>query len=146
MRRCVVDGQIDSIPEALARSRHRGKRAHFAVRRLGATRFTTDGLTAESSVSSSWLMDVVVRVVTTYSVPGDRVLLVSVGNGRSRRHAGVCGGLEEVAWSVVRLGRGVRTRTVGTHGQSESGLGPIGTEGSVRGCLMWLLWRVIRRQ
>jgi hypothetical protein len=57
------------------------------------------------------LLHVVVKVVTAYSMPGNRVLLLAPSPAvvRSPRRRGAYGGLFEAAWSVVRLGRGVRT-------------------------------------
>jgi hypothetical protein len=67
---------------------------------------------------AGWLLNAVVKVVTTYSAPGDRALLVEPAVGlRRSRGLGPYGGLLEAAWSVVRLGRGVRTYQVGEAGE-----------------------------
>jgi hypothetical protein len=70
-----------------------------------------------------WLLTAVIKVVTTYSSPGDRVLLVEPAPGMRRfRGVGPYGGLAEAVWPVVRLGRGVRTQVVG---EEVGGLGPV---------------------
>lgn len=70
---------------------------------------------------ADWLLNAVVRAVTTYTQPGQRVLLLAsvAGDRGSRPGSGIqppdpYSGFLEVAWTVVRLGRGVQTRTTGT--------------------------------
>jgi hypothetical protein len=109
-----------------------------------------------TGVISAWLHTAVVKIVTTYTRPGDRVLLLVPPTPlRTARWPGSSvsqwpgryAGLHEAAWTVVRLGRSVQTQTapnssppppadpplrsVGvfdTGGQTESGPGP--TRGS----------------
>jgi hypothetical protein len=87
------------------RFRHRSRRAGGVVRPLrGSDRTTVWSCGQGDSRLGGWWPDVVVRAVTAYSMPGDRVLLASAGR---------YGGLHDTAWTVIRLGRGVRTQTVG---------------------------------
>jgi len=58
---------------------------------------------------AGWLLNAVVKVVTNYSTPGDRVLLLSPSPLVTGRRGGQYCGLSEAVWPVVRLGRGVRT-------------------------------------
>lgn len=67
---------------------------------------------------ASWLLNAVIKVVTTYTAPGDRVLLVEPAPGMRRSR--VYGGLLEAVWPVVRLGRGVRAQQIGEIGKPGS--------------------------
>lgn len=68
---------------------------------------------------SGWLLNAIVKIVTGYSRPGDRVLLLAppptpvspVRWTRVGRGSGPHDGLHEAAWTVTRLGRGIQTRT-----------------------------------
>jgi hypothetical protein len=75
---------------------------------------------------ADWLLTAVVKIVTSYTEPGQRVLLLApppgacgcvsgppaVGAVRSHGPYGdLYIGLHEAAWTVVRLGRGIRTHT-----------------------------------
>lgn len=95
---------------------------------------------------ADWLLTAVVKIVTTYTRPGQRVLLLdpapylakpsswSLIGGRSQPWPGPYAGLHEAGWTVVRLGRGVQTltdvsrlgaargRSGGASAESESGL------------------------
>ncbi|WIV57968.1 hypothetical protein [Amycolatopsis nalaikhensis] len=74
---------------------------------------------------ASWLLTAVVKIVTTYTQPGHRVLLLApapfapaatarMSTGVHNRTApGPYAGLLEAAWTVVRLGRGIQTQTAG---------------------------------
>ncbi len=95
--------------------RHRSGRRPGVVRRCGGQRTTVWRC---EPAFGGWIPDVVVRAVTTYSVPGDRVLLVSDERG----------GLHDAAWSVIRLGRGVRTRMFGQREGSGTQPGPNGAQ------------------
>jgi len=104
-------------------------------------------------VISGWLHIAVVKIVTTYTRPGDRVLLLGPPDRASgarwpgstaARWPGRYAGLHEAAWTIVRLGRSVQTHTaaepdptdpagaptvparIGSdeHGGEESGSGP----------------------
>ncbi|MFC3897990.1 hypothetical protein ACFOWZ_41540 [Lentzea rhizosphaerae] len=68
---------------------------------------------------ANWLLTAVAKTVTTYTQPGQRVLLLhpapylalSVTSVRSQPQLGPYAGLHEAGWTVVRLGRGVQTHT-----------------------------------
>ncbi|GLZ32108.1 hypothetical protein Lesp02_42960 [Lentzea sp. NBRC 105346] len=68
---------------------------------------------------ADWLLTAVAKTVTTYTQPGQRVLLLhpapyltsSVTSARSQPQLSLCAGLHEAGWTVVRLGRGVQTHT-----------------------------------
>jgi hypothetical protein len=79
-----------------------------------------------TALLAAWLLTAVVKIVTTYSDPGHRVLLVGSADDltpasaghlsgvfRTPRRPGPYAGLTEAAWTVVRLGRGIATRTAG---------------------------------
>ncbi|MFI5593539.1 hypothetical protein ACIA5G_51535 [Amycolatopsis sp. NPDC051758] len=108
-----------------------------------------DDVLAGTGLLAGWLLTAIIKIVTTYTRPGQRVLLVEpapylspsasrpVRGPRGRSLPGPYAGLHEAGWTVVRLGRGVRTQTavavpgpVGEqHGaapdESESGPGPL---------------------
>ncbi|WP_275294615.1 hypothetical protein [Amycolatopsis sp. La24] len=72
---------------------------------------------------ADWLLSAVVKIVTAYTRPGQRVLLLdpvlcfassvstSYTGSRNRSQPGPYSGPHEAAWTVVRLGRGVQTLT-----------------------------------
>ena len=72
---------------------------------------------------ANWLLTAVIKTVTTYTQPGQRILLLdpapylaspvppSVTGDHNQSRRGPYTGLHEAAWTVVRLGRGVRTQT-----------------------------------
>jgi hypothetical protein len=130
MRQTATSGLVGQVPELFSRPRHRNMNTRFTVRRPCGARFGTvwpcarDGHDVGTGVLSGWLITAVVKVVTAYSMPGDRVLLIEPGGtGLSVRRTGPYVGLPEAAWAVVRLGRGVRTVTGGVYEESGSGLG-----------------------
>ncbi|MFC5091466.1 hypothetical protein [Amycolatopsis plumensis] len=107
-----------------------------------------DELLGGTGLLASWLLTAVVKIVTAYTQPGQRVLLLTpapylepstssspIGD-RHRSRPGPYGGLHEASWTVVRLGRRVQTQTavapqdpIGEHhgdalAGAESGLGP----------------------
>jgi hypothetical protein len=97
--------------------RHRLGKAGCARRRARPGRFATvwpctqhDTQHATGALAG-WLLNAVIKIVTTYSMPGNRVLLLAPSPVmmRSPRRLGPYSGLLEAAWSVIRLGRGVRT-------------------------------------
>jgi hypothetical protein len=146
----------DSSPHdirPLSSARHRHGRQHQAARHLAAhcprpARFTTVWPCAQNvhltgtGMLADWLLNAVIKIVTTYSTPGDRVLLLApppsgAQSSRPRyvpRRSGPYCGLLEAAWPVVRLGRRIQTRTAGAEPDllgrdvisptSESGPGP----------------------
>jgi hypothetical protein len=76
----------------------------------------------------------IVKIVTTYTRPGQRVLLVDPApylappvswpaSGHARSRPGPYAGLQEAGWTVVRLGRGVRTQTAVADPEPPGGLG-----------------------
>ncbi|WP_328452097.1 hypothetical protein [Amycolatopsis sp. NBC_00438] len=108
-----------------------------------------DDVLAGTGLLAGWLLTAIIKIVTTYTRPGHRVLLVEPApylapsasrparGSRGRTLLGLYAGLHEAGWTVVRLGRGVRTQTaVATPGpvgerngnapdESESGPGPL---------------------
>lgn len=63
----------------------------------------TDG----TGLIAGWLLNAVIRIIRTYSSPGDRVLLVAPPTSRLGRYVG----LADAAWTASRLGRQVLTQT-----------------------------------
>jgi hypothetical protein len=73
---------------------------------------------------AGWLLTAVSKIVTTYTQPGQRVLLLTPSPFvaplptrpsaavRSRLRHGPYDGLLGAGWTVVRLGRGIQTRTI----------------------------------
>lgn len=136
-------------PAGCAGTHRRRVRARLATRgRLRAPRPLTvwpcadDHHPAGTGLLAQWLHTAVIRIVTGYTRPGDRVLLLaphavpaestagwpgtvsydtapattmpSTG-GRPHSRPGPLSGLHEAGWTVVRLGRDVVTRTVTSH-------------------------------
>ncbi|GGU81019.1 hypothetical protein [Lentzea flava] len=73
-----------------------------------------------------WLLTAVIKIVTTYTQPGQRVLLLdpapfsaaapaSVTGVPGRSHRSHYVGLLEAGWTVVRLGRSVQTQAAVAH-------------------------------
>src|ERR1043165_3491464 len=67
---------------------------------------------------TGWVLNAVGKIVTTYTTPSDRVLLLTPQPAAPRR-PGPYAGLHEAAWPVVRLGRGVRTQLAAPYVPSE---------------------------
>jgi len=73
------------------------------------------------------LLTAVIKIVTTYTQPGQRVLLAGASSyleppaswsptgARHQSTSGPYAGLHEAGWTVVRLGRGVQTQTAAAH-------------------------------
>lgn len=120
-----------TVPIALPRKRraaHR-RRLHLTLRHPRPSTVwpcAQDELCEGTGLIAQWLLTAVIKIVTTYSQPGHRVLLldpaqfsaplasasaVGVPN-RSRRSPYV--GLLEACWPVVRLGRSVQTHALVT--------------------------------
>lgn len=86
-----------------------------------------DDLREGTGLLASWLLTAVIKIVTTYTQPGQRVLLLdpapylappaswSPTGSRSQSRSGPYVGLHEAGWTVVRLGRGVQTQTAVAH-------------------------------
>lgn len=82
-----------------------------------------DDLREGTGLLANWLLTAVIKIVTTYTQPGQRVLLLdpapclappaswSPPGSRSQSRPGPYAGLHEAGWTVVRLGRGVQTQT-----------------------------------
>ncbi len=99
------------------------------VRRPGTARPKTvwtcaqDEFLGGTGLLASWLLTAVVKIVTAYTQPGQRVLLLapasypapptssSQAGDRHRSRPGPYAGLHEASWTVVRLGRRVQTQT-----------------------------------
>lgn len=139
-------------PTPLPRTRRTRRRRGLAValRRGVPGRPSTvwpcaqDDLCEGTGLLASWLLTAVVKIVTTYSQPGQRVLLLEpvtylsalephrANDGRRQPRPGPYAGLHEAGWTVFRLGRGVQTLTAVAHpgqvsehlsAESETGLG-----------------------
>lgn len=107
-----------------------------------------DELREGTGLIAQWLLTAIIKLVTGYTAPGQRVLLLdpaphitppagwpSTVAGHRPGH-GPYAGLLEAGWTVVRLGRGVDTQTAAAHPdrfddsptnpptESESGPGP----------------------
>lgn len=106
-----------------------------------------DDLREGTGLLANWLLTAVIKIVTNYTQPGQRVLLLDPAPYlappaqwpatavRTRPWRGPYAGLLEAGWTVVRLGRGIQTQTavalpnpVGEHpvdtpAESESGPG-----------------------
>ncbi|MFD9735690.1 hypothetical protein [Umezawaea sp. NPDC059074] len=79
---------------------------------------------------ATWLLVAVAKIVTTYTEPGQRVLLLVAprtdsaetkglqSSTRTGRWRSRYDGLKEASWAVSRLGRGVRCQLVGTRANS----------------------------
>ncbi|MFC5108969.1 hypothetical protein [Kibdelosporangium philippinense] len=109
------------------RARNRGSLQRRAARHPSPVRFSTvwpcaqDTHLVGTGLLADWLLTAVIKIITTYSTPGDRVLLLApsplvASRGiaglpatRAPRRPGPYAGLLEAAWPVVRLGRGVQT-------------------------------------
>ncbi|MET9259628.1 hypothetical protein [Amycolatopsis sp. NPDC004079] len=110
---------------SLRRGRHRAPRTTpataAALRPRPATfwSFADAEMLPGTALLPGWLGRTIVTLVTTYTCPGDRVLLVAPPPSPcALRHAvgGTCGaeayaGLAEAVWTVARLGRGADTAT-----------------------------------
>ncbi|MEV6444706.1 hypothetical protein [Amycolatopsis sp. NPDC051716] len=105
-----------------------------------------DDLREGTGLLANWLLTAVIKIVTNYTQPGQRVLLLDAAPYlappaswpttavRNRPWRGPYAGLLEAGWTVVRLGRGIQTQTavahpdpVGEHpvdGPAESESGP----------------------
>lgn len=147
----------DPIPLARRRRTPRRRTLRLALRHHRPARLSTvwscaqDDYREGTGLLATWLLIAVVKIVTTYTQPGQRVLLLdpapylepstsrSTTARRSPARPGPYAGLREAGWTVVRLGRGVQTHTavaptdpIGARSgegsaESESGLRPNNT-------------------
>ncbi|WP_435583402.1 hypothetical protein [Amycolatopsis thermoflava] len=86
-----------------------------------------DDLREGNALLANWLLTAVIKIVTTYTQPGQQVLLLAPApylappaswspTGRPRQsRPGPYARLHEAGWTVVRLGRGVQTQTAVAH-------------------------------
>ncbi|MET8757509.1 hypothetical protein [Lentzea sp. NPDC004782] len=86
-----------------------------------------DDLREGTGLLANWLLTAIIKIVTTYTQPGQRVLLLdpapylappaswSPTESRNQFRPGPYAGLHEAGWTVVRLGRGVHTQTAVAH-------------------------------
>ncbi|WP_433264834.1 hypothetical protein ACQPZF_36225 [Actinosynnema sp. CS-041913] len=86
-----------------------------------------DDLREGTGLLANWLLTVVIKLVTTYTQPGQRVLLLdpapylappaswSPTGGHNQSRPSPYAGLHEAGWTVVRLGRGVQIQTAVAH-------------------------------
>lgn len=125
-------GSADSatVPIPLPRLRRapRLHTLHRTVRRCRPARPSTvwpcaqDAFGEGVGLLANWLLTAVVKIVTTYTQPGQRVLLLdpapyltppappSTTGSHNQARRGPYIGLHEAGWTVVRLGRGVQTQ------------------------------------
>ncbi|MEU3642908.1 hypothetical protein AB0E59_05935 [Lentzea sp. NPDC034063] len=126
---------LTSLPPTRRTRRRRG--LPFALRHVVSGRPSTvwpcaqDDLGEVTGLLASWLLTAVVKIVTTYSQPGQRVLLLepparlmptglhTVRGSQGQPRSGPCAGLHEAGWTVVRLGRSVQSQTVVTNPDQE---------------------------
>lgn len=140
------------IPLPQLRRTPRLRTLRLALRHPRPTRPSTvwqcaqDDLREGTGLLANWLLTAVIKIVTNYTQPGQRVLLLDpapylappvswpTAVVRNRPVRGPYAGLLEAGWTVVRLGRGIQTQTavahpdpVGEHtvdGPAESESGP----------------------
>ncbi|HVK26234.1 MAG TPA: hypothetical protein VM677_33185 [Actinokineospora sp.] len=101
------------------RARRRARRPARQARPATVWQCGGDDPRDGTAVLSGWLLNAIVKIVTGYSRPGDRVLLLApppIPSGPLRwtrvgRGTGPYDGLHEAAWTVARLGRGIQTWT-----------------------------------
>lgn len=143
------DTQPSIAPIPLRRTRRTQRRRSllFALRHSAPGRPSTvwpcaqDDPCEGTGLLAGWLLTAVVKIVTTYTRPGQRVLLLepatylapseprAANDGRGQSVPGPYAGLHEAGWTIVRLGRGVQTQTTVTHSDpgehldTESGCG-----------------------
>jgi hypothetical protein len=109
----------------------RRRTPRFVLRRPRASRPSTvwpcaqDDQQDSPGLIANWLLAAVVKIVTTYTQPGERVLLVAPATFadwsaahpstgvRSRTAPGPYTGFLDAGWTVIRLGRGIQTQTAG---------------------------------
>ncbi|CAM3385517.1 hypothetical protein KIPE111705_05785 [Kibdelosporangium persicum] len=86
-----------------------------------------DHLREGTGLLAHWLLTAVIKLVTTYTQPGQRVLLLDPApylaprrpwpptGGHNQPRPSPYAGLHEAGWTVVRLGRGIQTQTAAAH-------------------------------
>lgn len=105
------------------RALHLGRRHRRPPRPSTVWPCALDDFHQGPGVIADWLMSVVIKAVTTYTQPGQRVLLLTpfAGAAGFTQQVGVrppspYAGLLEAGWLVARLGRGIQTRAAGAPG------------------------------
>ena len=111
------------LPQRRRARRLRTVRRSRTVRPSTVWTCAQDELLGGTGLLASWLLTAVVKIVTAYTQPGQRVLLLApapylgpstssspIGD-RHRSWPGPYGGLHEASWTVIRLGRRVQTQT-----------------------------------
>jgi hypothetical protein len=127
MRKRATSHPPEKSAKTLARSSVRQRRSATGLikRQFGQGGFPSvwpcgqDKNQADAGLISGWLLTAVIRVVTTYSTPGDRILLLAPP--RTVRRPGSYSALPEASWPVIRLGRGVQTALAGSPSDSDHG-------------------------
>ncbi|SED61863.1 hypothetical protein SAMN04489727_8606 [Amycolatopsis tolypomycina] len=111
------------LPQRRRARRLRTVRRSRTVRPSTVWTCAQDELLGGTGLLASWLLTAVVKIVTAYTQPGQRVLLLAPApylgpstssspiGARNRSRPGPYGGLHEASWTVVRLGRRVQTQT-----------------------------------
>ncbi|GAA3012500.1 hypothetical protein [Actinokineospora diospyrosa] len=125
-----ADGRNHAVPD-LPGSRRPEHRRRVRVRAPRpatvwpcASSPTHPATTGDLGRLAPWLLTATAKIVTTYTTPGQRVLLVGtvdLFDPTGPAHLGVprpsrpspLSGLTEAAWTVLRLGRGTRTHLAG---------------------------------
>lgn len=122
MRRTRSDQTCSTSP---AKARHRAPK-NSAGRHRGSTKTSVWACADEDPVAgtgllANWLLNAVIKVVTRYSAPGDRVLLLFPSPMVTSRRGRQYRGLSEAVWPVVRLGRGARVEDLGPYDPADRG-------------------------
>jgi hypothetical protein len=130
---CPIDPPTIPIPPRRLPRTPRLRTLRLALRHPRPARPSTvwpcaqDDRLKDTGQLANWLLTAVIKIVTTYTQPGQRVLLLDPAplltppaswpatavQNRARRDP--YAGLHEAAWTVVRLGRSVQTHTVAAH-------------------------------
>lgn len=90
------------------------RRRRIAFHQFGPTPPSTvwpcaqDDLREGTALIANWLLTALAKIATTYTQPGQRVLLLTPS---TMVRTGPYHGLFEAAWTVMRLGRSVHTHT-----------------------------------
>lgn len=131
---------IAPIPLRRTRRTQRRRSLLFALRHPAPGRPSTvwpcaqDDLCEGTGLLAGWLLTAIVKIVTTYTRPGQRVLLLepatsltpseprAANDSRGKSLPGPYAGLHEAGWTVVRLGRGIQTQTTVTHSDPDEHL------------------------
>ena len=121
------------ISQACGRPRTRGRRRLRLAQPSTVWPCAQDDPREGTGALARWLLIAVVKTVTTYTKPGERVLLLQPAShlptsGRTWTQRHHYDGLHEAGWTVFRLGRGVRTYTAVTSDSDQRERGPAESE------------------